>query len=76
MSVESTVKETIIKVLNVDASLVSGNITLEDLGADSLDKMELAMELEEVFDIEISEADLDTVKTVDDLITLIVSKEL
>ncbi|MDD2725205.1 MAG: acyl carrier protein [Methylovulum sp.] len=42
---------------------------LEDLGADSLDLMELIMAYEEEFDIEISDDDANKMKTVNDLVT-------
>jgi len=40
---------------------------LEDLGADSLDVVELVMAIEEAFDIEISDEDADTLQTVGDV---------
>ena len=47
----------------------------EDLGADSLDKVELVMALEEEFQIEILDEDAEKVKTVQDAVTT-VSKKL
>lgn len=58
--------------LGVDES----EITLEasfkdDLGADSLDTVELIMELEDAFDIEISDGDAEKVQTVGDVVRYI-----
>ncbi|MEW5883845.1 MAG: acyl carrier protein [Armatimonadota bacterium] len=62
---------------NVDAS--ANAITLEsrfdeDLHADSLEKVEVVMGLEEAFQIEIPDDELDNLKTVGDLVRLIESK--
>lgn len=46
----------------------------EDLGADSLDTVELIMELEEEFDIEIPDEDAEKAKTVKDVIDYITKK--
>jgi len=46
----------------------------EDLGADSLDATELIMELEDEFDIDITDDEADKVKTVGDIIELIRKK--
>jgi acyl carrier protein len=61
----------------VDASAVE--ITLgsrfdEDLHADSLEKVEVVMSLEQVFQVEIPDGELDNLKTVGDLVGLIESK--
>lgn len=47
---------------------------LEDLGADSLDKVELAMELEDQFDIDIGDKETEELITVGDLIRLVEGK--
>jgi acyl carrier protein len=44
---------------------------MDDLGADSLDTVELVMALEEEFDIEISDEDAEKIQTVQDAITYI-----
>jgi len=46
----------------------------EDLGADSLDVVELVMELEDEFDMEISDEDAEKINTVGDVVTYISSK--
>ncbi len=44
---------------------------VDDLGADSLDEVELVMTIEEAFCIEISDAEWEPVKTVQDLVALV-----
>ncbi|MBM7094139.1 MULTISPECIES: acyl carrier protein [Alteribacter] len=58
--------------LGVDESEVKPEATFkEDLGADSLDVVELVMELEDEFDLEISDEDAEKIATVGDVITYI-----
>jgi acyl carrier protein len=64
---ESKVKEIIAKELEVDVKqLEPGAKFIEDLGADSLDIVELVMALEEEFGLEIPDEDADKLKTVGD----------
>lgn len=64
-----------VKTLSVEASQVTKEATFaEDLDADSLDVVELVMELEEEFGIEVPEEDLQDVKTVGQAFDIIVSK--
>ena len=67
-SIEEKVKQIVAEQLSVELSEVVPNVTLDDLGADSLDKVELTMALEEAFDIEIGDADVDKIRTVQDVI--------
>ncbi len=54
--------------LGVDAAEVTEDASiLEDLGADSLDVVELVMALEEAFDIEVPDEDVETMRTVGDV---------
>ena len=58
--------------LGVDDSKVKPEATFkEDLGADSLDVVELVMELEDEFDLEISDEDAEKITTVGDVIQYI-----
>lgn len=60
-------KDAIVKVLKIDAGeLTPDTRFVEDLGADSLDMYQIAMNLEEVFDVSFNEADLKQVVTVND----------
>ena len=66
------VKEIIIEQLDVEADQVTeGASFIEDLGADSLDTVELVMALEENFDIEIPDEDAEKIKTVRDAVQYI-----
>ena len=67
MSVEDQVKEIIIDQLGVDEGQVKPEASfIDDLGADSLDTVELVMALEEKFDVEIPDEDAEKMKTVGD----------
>lgn len=66
------VKSIIVEQLGVPADEVTENASfIEDLGADSLDIVELVMALEEEYDIEISDEDAEKILTVGDAINYI-----
>lgn len=66
-SVESKVKEIIVNELGVEPEKVTEDASfVEDLGADSLDTVELVMAFEEAFDIEIPDEDAEKLQTVGD----------
>ncbi|OFW80302.1 MAG: acyl carrier protein [Alicyclobacillus sp. RIFOXYA1_FULL_53_8] len=68
----SRVKNIIVDRLGVEESKVSLEATFkDDLGADSLDVVELIMELEDEFDLEISDDDAAKIVTVGDVVTYI-----
>ncbi|MFF5993283.1 MULTISPECIES: acyl carrier protein [unclassified Lysinibacillus] len=70
------VTKVIIDRLGVDESEVKPEASFrEDLGADSLDVVELVMELEDEFDMEISDEDAEKIATVGDAITYIENKQ-
>ena len=72
MSVEEKVKEIIVDQLGVDENQVVESASfIEDLGADSLDTVELVMALEEEFDVEISDEDAEKIYRVQDAINYI-----
>ena len=63
--IESKVKEIIVENLGVDAATVTPQASfVNDLGADSLDTVELVMALEEEFDIEIPDEEAEKIQTV------------
>ena len=67
---EKRVKEIIVEQLGVDADQVTANASfVDDLGADSLDTVELVMALEEEFDVEILDEDAEKIATVNDAIS-------
>ncbi|MBO5230295.1 MAG: acyl carrier protein [Clostridia bacterium] len=66
------IKKIISEQLEVDESIISeGSSITGDLGADSLDLVDLAMSIEDEFDIELSDEALDKIKTVGDLVVYI-----
>jgi acyl carrier protein len=72
MSVDNKVKEIIAEQLNVEiAQLEPSKSFLNDLGADSLDIVELVMAMEEEFDVEIPDEDAEKIQTVGDAIKYI-----
>lgn len=75
MSVEDKVKKIIGEKLGVDVAEITDESSLvDDLGADSLDLVELIMSLEEGFDIEVPDDDAEKLVTVKDAIEYINSK--
>ncbi len=69
MSIEDKVKKIIAEKLSVDLEEVVPEASfVDDLGADSLDLVELIMSMEEEFDIEISDEDAEKLVTVKDAI--------
>jgi acyl carrier protein len=75
MSVEEKVKEIIVDQLGVDEKQVIADASfIDDLGADSLDTVELVMALEEEFDIEIPDEEAEKITTVKDATSYINSR--
>ncbi len=69
------IKEIIIDKLGVEENKITSDARfIEDLGADSLDTVELIMQFEEEFDIEISDEDAENLNTVGNSIDYINSK--
>ncbi|MBP1728234.1 MAG: acpP-2 [Deltaproteobacteria bacterium] len=72
MSVEKRIKEIVAEQLGVEESQVTNEASfMDDLGADSLDTVELVMALEEEFDIEISDENAEKIQSVQDAIDYI-----
>jgi acyl carrier protein len=72
MSVEEKVKEIIVDQLGVDEKQVKSEASfIDDLGADSLDTVELVMALEEEFDIEIPDEDAEKITSVQNAVDYI-----
>jgi acyl carrier protein len=69
------VKELVADELSVDASIVTPQARfVEDLGADSLDVVELVMRFEEEFEIEIPDEDAEKINTVGEAVSYIEKK--
>ncbi len=75
MALFEEVRDVIVKELNVPESKVTESATYQgDLGADSLDVVELVMAFEEKFDIEIPEEDAEKIQTVGETVKYISEK--
>ena len=73
-SVDERVKQIIVEQLDVDEAEVTPNASfVDDLGADSLDTVELVMAFEEAFEIEIPDEDAEKIRTVKDATDYITS---
>lgn len=72
MSVQDKVKAIIVEQLGVDAEEVTDEASfVDDLGADSLDTVELIMAFEEEFGLEISDDDAEKIRKVRDAVEFI-----
>jgi len=69
MASEERIKEIIMEQLGVDENQITPEASfVDDLGADSLDTVELVMAFEEEFDVEIPDEDAEKIRTVQDAI--------
>jgi acyl carrier protein len=76
MSVEERVKKIVAEKLSVDLKEVIPEASfVDDLGADSLDLVELIMSMEEEFETDISDEDAEKITTVQDAINYIQAKK-
>jgi acyl carrier protein len=72
MSIDKRVREIVAEQLERDVSEVTNEASfIDDLGADSLDIVELVMKMEEEFGIEIPDEEAEKIKTVNDVIQYI-----
>jgi len=71
-AIDDKVKQIIVEQLGVDEAEVTPKASfVDDLGADSLDTVELVMAFEEGFDIEIPDEDAEKIRTVQDAVNYI-----
>jgi acyl carrier protein len=71
-ALQEKVKQIVVEQLGVDEAEVTPSASfVDDLGADSLDQVELIMAFEEAFDMEIPDEDAEKIKTVQDAIDYI-----
>ena len=71
-SVQERVKQIIVEQLGVEEREVTPKASfVDELGADSLDTVELVMAFEEAFDVEIPDEDAEKMRTVQDAVTYI-----
>ena len=75
MEIKQRVTEIVVKKLGVEESQVTpeANFT-KDLGADSLDTVEIIMEFEKEFNLTIEDSDAEKIQTVGDVITYLTAK--
>ena len=72
MTVFGQIKGIIVKELKVDPEKVTPEASLKnDLGADSLDAVEIIMDIEDEFDVQIADDQADSIQTVGDLVKYI-----
>jgi acyl carrier protein len=75
VSISPKVKDIIVEQLGVDPEKVKPEASfIDDLGADSLDIVELVMAMEEEFDLEIPDEDAEKLKTVNDVASYLQKK--
>jgi acyl carrier protein len=75
VDVAAQIKEAIVEKLGVEESKITDSASfINDLGADSLDTVELIMELENRFNIQIPDEDQEKIQTVGDAISYVQSK--
>lgn len=75
VDVEAKVKEIIVNKLGVDEAQITTEASFtNDLGADSLDTVELVMEFEKAFNLQIPDEDAEKIGTVGDAVKYIKSK--
>ncbi len=67
------VREIISEQLTFDIDKIKATTTFEEMEADSLDLVELVMSFEDEFDIEISDEEIERIKTVEDIVKYIES---
>ena len=73
--IDAKVKEIIVNKLGVDEGQITPQASFtNDLGADSLDTVELVMEFEKAFNIQIPDEDAEKISTVGDAITYLKGK--
>ncbi len=76
MAVKDEVKELVVEQLGVSEDEVSDDARfIEDLGADSLDTVELVMAFEDRFNIEIPDEDAEKIRTVGDAVRYLEEKK-
>lgn len=75
MALQDKVKEIIVEQLGVDANEVTESASfIDDLGADSLDTVELVMAFEEEFELEIPDEDAEKMNTVGEAVAYLEKK--
>jgi len=77
MTLEEKVISIIMEQLDVTREECSTEASfIDDLGADSLDLVELIMEMEEIFDVQIADNELEKIRTIGDVLNFLKSKDV
>lgn len=71
MSKLDTIKKILSEQLGVDESAITADTSIEDLGADSLDLVEIIMNIEEEFGITVDDSAVEGLKKVGDIVNYI-----
>ncbi|NLY38952.1 MAG: acyl carrier protein [Firmicutes bacterium] len=71
MNIQDKVKSIVAEQLEIDIDSLTMETTFEEIDADSLDIVELVMALEEEFELEISDQEIENIKTVGDIVKYI-----
>ena len=71
----SRVRDIIVDQFSIDPDSITSDMRIEDIGADSLDLVEMVMTVEEEFGIEIQDEDIETLTTIGDLVEYISYRE-
>ena len=74
MSVESQIKEIVIKIVHCDEDVLAPTSTWEDLKADSLDLVQVLIAIEDTFDIEIPDEDAQKFQNFGDFVKYVEAK--
>lgn len=69
--IENKVKELVADYTNMESDKIRPEFNLEELGLDSLDRVEIVLELEEEFDIQVDEDEIEKIETVKGIIDYI-----
>ena len=74
MSVEETIREIVTRIIRKQDIDLNSTTSFKDIGADSLDIVQILVALEDAFDIEIEDEDLKTINNLRDFVTYIKGK--
>ena len=71
MDIFETVKEAIVELCSINGDIITEDATMENIGIDSLDVVDVITSLEETFEISISDEDVENIETVGDIVELV-----
>lgn len=74
MDILQKIKEIISEQTGIEEENLSENTTMEDVMADSLDKVEMLMSIEDAFDIDIPDSDAESFNNIGDIVSYIENK--